>query len=54
MRKALSKFWSLIFPKPDGSEYTTKELIGRFIVFGSLFVLLFLACVRCYLVMSTR
>jgi len=54
VRKTLSKLYSKIYPKPDGSEYNSKELIGRAIVFGSLIALLIFASVRAYLLISEQ
>ncbi len=48
MRKALSNLYSKIYSKPEGSEYTKEELIGRFIVLGGLIALLIYSCVHSY------
>lgn len=48
MRKVFTKYWSIVFPKGDGSEHTTKEMIGRIVVFGSLILLLVFLSIRAY------
>ena len=41
MRKAVSHIYSKAFPKKGGGEYTSKELVVRFIVWTIFFALLF-------------
>lgn len=54
MRKTLSNLYSNVYPKPDGGEYKTKELIGRFIVFGGLIALLIYGCIHSYFEMFPK
>ncbi len=39
MRKTISKYYSYIFPKPNGGEYTSIELIIRLFIWGVLITL---------------